>query len=47
MTAFAKEAGVYEGKDDLLDRDASRKIPVLQIFTLGDILEGKRPVLPQ
>ena len=47
MTEFANKAGIYEGEDDLLDRDRSRKIPILQIFTLGDILEGKRPMLPQ
>ena len=47
MAAFAKEAGIYKGDDDLLDRDDSRTIPILQIFTLKDILEGKRPILPQ
>ena len=47
MTAFAKEAGIYQGEDDLLDRDTSKRIPILQIFTLGDILKGKLPVLPQ
>ena len=47
MTTFANKAGIYRGDDDLLDRDKNRKIPVLQIFTLGDILKGKLPVLPQ
>ena len=47
MTTFANEAGIYQGADDLLDMDTSKTIPILQIFTLGDILKGRRPILPQ
>ena len=47
MTAFAKEAGIYKGEDDLLDRNTGKTIPILQIFTLKDILNGKRPILPR
>ena len=47
MTAFVKEAGIYKGDDDLLDRDDSRTIPILQIFSQQDLFDGKRPILPQ
>ena len=47
MTAFVKEAGIYKGDDDLLDRDDSKTIPILQIFSQQDLFDGKRPILPQ
>ena len=47
MVAFANESGIYKGDDDLLDRDDSRIIPIIQIFTQGDLFKGKRPILPQ
>ena len=47
MTAFVKEAGIYQGDDDLLDKDDSRTIPILQIFSQQDLFDGKRPILPQ
>lgn len=46
MLDFAKQSGLYEprGKELRLVRD--RNVPVIQILTLDQLLQGQQPVLP-
>ena len=47
MTEFANQSGLYEATENGLDMNRGKKIPLLQILTLQDMLAGKRPQLPQ